>query len=507
MKKQLIKVVVSVGVFAFLSASGWAVSDPVRRGVVPLSSRRSGLVRSINPIDRSGNLVVTGNVRGGRHFRGVVPYNSTTDFSVPLPSSSLDSFFRRSASVDNLSLYRNNSVPFYSRTRTVTTMSPGLTKIIRPPGANIDRHRPRDSYGMLIPPSVQGLHKVTYKPLYKQRPLSKTSLEMGKLLSIKIANNPLHGEKTEEQYQVELKKLQLKLARLTERTKAIKQDKVTDNRQKLIKQDEHTKSLKELFEKQELQDQSSQEDVQPDIYEQMRQRYLDAEKFTDQLEAKRKAEEIKKAKKEGKPARKRRLEGESLEDREFEEDLKEESSIRYKSSKIDLATKAKAVMGPHKTFASFAKDNFNLSMKQAERYLQEGKYYKAADTYTMASLYKSGDPLAYAGKSHALFAAGEYMSSALFLSRALEIFPEYAKVKIDLVTMVGDRDTLEDRILDIDLWLEKSGAPEMNFLLGYIYFHIDRLEKAKEAIDAAYEEMSDIFAVAVLKEAIDEAAQ
>ena len=35
---------------------------PLGSGRVPASAGRSGLVRSPNPIDRSGNLVVTGNV-------------------------------------------------------------------------------------------------------------------------------------------------------------------------------------------------------------------------------------------------------------------------------------------------------------------------------------------------------------------------------------------------------------------------------------------------------------
>ena len=53
---------------------------------------QSGLIRSVNPIDTSRNLVITGNVRDGRHFRGIVPYGSTTDFGGTSPSSSFDSF-------------------------------------------------------------------------------------------------------------------------------------------------------------------------------------------------------------------------------------------------------------------------------------------------------------------------------------------------------------------------------------------------------------------------------
>ena len=82
------------------------------------------------------------------------------------------------------------------------------------------------------------------------------------------------------------------------------------------------------------------------------------------------------------------------------------------------------------------------------------------------------------------------MSSALFLSRTLEIFPEYARFKIDLVAMVGDRDKLESRIVDVEQWLQRSEAAELQFLLGYIYYQIGRLEKAKEALKEAYEKVS-----------------
>jgi tetratricopeptide (TPR) repeat protein len=172
---------------------------------------------------------------------------------------------------------------------------------------------------------------------------------------------------------------------------------------------------------------------------------------------------------------------------------------------LALSVRAKSIMGEHKTFASYSEDNFNQHMRAAEQYLKEGKYYRAADTYTLASMYKRNDPLAYAGKSHALFAAGGYMSSALFLSRTLEIFPEYARFKVDLVGMVGDRDKVESRIADIKLWIEKSDSAELQFLLGYVYYQIGRAGEAKKAINAAYKKLPDRPAVIALKKAIDSA--
>jgi len=182
--------------------------------------------------------------------------------------------------------------------------------------------------------------------------------------------------------------------------------------------------------------------------------------------------------------------------------LKETGNQFEKLSPEEISNKAKSILGEYKTFASYSQDKFNRYMLAGERYLKEGRYYLAADAYTLASVYKPENPLAYAGKSHALFAAGEYMSSALYLSRALTIFPEYARFKIDLISMVGDKDKLESRIADVKEWLTRSDSAELHFLLAYVYYQMDRPEEAKKSIDAAYAQMPDAPAVRALKDAI-----
>jgi len=158
----------------------------------------------------------------------------------------------------------------------------------------------------------------------------------------------------------------------------------------------------------------------------------------------------------------------------------------------------------YKSFAILSDDRFNQHIRAAEGFMKQGRFYRAADAYTLASIYKPNDPLGYAGKSVALFASGEYLSSSLFLARALEIFPEYAKVKIDLVGMIGDKDTVENRILEARDWMDKSDSGELEFLLSYIYYQMDRLEFARQSIEAAAKKMPDSPAVAAMKKAIDE---
>ena len=192
------------------------------------------------------------------------------------------------------------------------------------------------------------------------------------------------------------------------------------------------------------------------------------------------------------------------EEAEVEEDAEAETKIELGDETAQALSKARAkdILGKHKTFASYSKDKFNYYMRQAEERLKEGRYYSAADSYTMANVFKADDPLAFAGKSHALFAAGEYLSSSLYLSRAIETFPEYVMFKVDLAAMIPDKDVLENRIIEATEWQDKSNSAELQFLLGYVYYQLDKINEAKMAIDSAVEKMPESKAAAILKKVI-----
>ena len=114
-----------------------SVRSPVISSTVPQSSVSGGLVSTPNPMDNSINLVITGNVTGGKHFRGLVPYNSPTSFESQLGSSSLDSFLRYSAPgpIGGPANFRGSSGasylspghygPFFSPSGTVATLEAG----------------------------------------------------------------------------------------------------------------------------------------------------------------------------------------------------------------------------------------------------------------------------------------------------------------------------------------------------------------------------------------------
>ena len=68
-----------------------------------------------------------------------------------------------------------------------------------------------------------------------------------------------------------------------------------------------------------------------------------------------------------------------------------------------------------------------------------------------------------------------------------------------------DKDELERRIADAEERLDISGAAELQFLLGYVYYQTGELSAAKKAINAAYGKLPDSKAVDALKKAIEDA--
>jgi len=133
----------------------------------------------------------------------------------------------------------------------------------------------------------------------------------------------------------------------------------------------------------------------------------------------------------------------------------------------------------------------------------KGQYYKAADAYSLASAFNNSDPLVYAGRTHALFAAGEYMSSAFYLDRTLRIFGSYAMANIDMQAMIGDAELITKRLEELEKIQKQTESSELLFLQAYIYINNGQDYKAINAIDQLTEQQPDNPAISSLKFAID----
>ena len=577
--------------FGGFSGVGWAIENRFGPATVPPSSIRSGLVRSPNPLDTSGNLVMTGNIGGGRHFRGVVPYGARSEFGAVVGSSSLDSFLRRSAGSGDFGryLYTGEPTPYYSQTRTVTTTRSGQAGVVgRRTTRIVGRADERVALSSLSKKEallLRGLSFVQDRQSYNNLGLGRITLqEMEKAILADVAL--LQVETQSRRFTDAV----LQQARLKERSKELLQSEVAIKevgKGSLFAEDGKMRSEPERFGQELKQILLEAEHQREGSY--LRQRFLTGQRKEEAAEPRpfekpadldeslwlRSSERARTdtpelwdrkrdkgrlgtelipaesgtgeiaLREEGKldgfrpdyatgdrtgtlpnakrqvwsldvyEQMKRRVDGfHEVSDNRYAVGRESTSEIPGRSN----AQRAKAILGSHETLARFSEDKFNQHLRAAEGHLKEGMYYWAADVYTLASVYKPENPLAYGGKSHALFAAGEYMSSALFLSRALGNLAEYEKKlkaknkelrTVNSLALLAsglaliDRDKLESRVVDVEQWQQKSNSAELQFLLGYIYYQMGKLERAKEAVDEAYEKMPEAAAVIVLKKAID----
>ncbi|MBN2137820.1 MAG: hypothetical protein JW720_08435 [Sedimentisphaerales bacterium] len=596
-----------------LCSAGWSVenqairnpsvSNPAGVSTAPPSSLGEGLVTSPNPLDRSSDLSITGNVRRGRHFRDYVPYSSTTSFGDDLGSSSLDSFLRDSAGVEDIGDYRGKyqSQPYYSWSRTVTGAVPGRSGVYRPydygaGGSLGESYRMGTSlHGTDM--SLQDSSATGQLGRFE----SLTSGEISRLASGEARVGPQNETTSGELYRKQMEQLRLELMNMRRksagRTTAAEGEKedllrllpepgvnrtkpATDSAeelamtQKLLSRPETGKSgqgqsktpgekwrekVKEFsepksdFEFQSVDDLLSRykEDTNPtasegDKAEVESAGMTDIEKLTAQIaELKRKGSGQSAL---GSPAV--GTKGSVAEDGEVTDsptttasigsysrssarelpspgssadislpshtekvlanayghpDLRMSNSVgRVDSlSTNEIKLQANKIVAPYGSYESYNQARFRERMKEAAVFLKEGKFYQAANAFARASIFESKNPDALAGRSLALFGAGEYMSSALFLSRAIEASEEYAGSKIDIAVMMGDKNKLNSRIADAEEWLERSCASELEFLLAYMYYRTGNLDSAKESITTAAKEMPNSKAVKTLKKVIE----
>lgn len=509
--------------------------SPVGSGTAPVSSAGSGLVPSINPIDTSGNLVVTGHVGGGRHFRGVVPYQGTTDFmaspgSLQNTSGYFDSFLRRSAGAGDFGQYSGRTRPYYSPMETVTTTVPGSKTVFRGPTVGLGGITGERVSGLDLPREQLSYYQDSSVSQLGGRPMSMSRSELEQLMPSMIEQYPQGGEQPGKQAVERI------TAPSRDRPGYFSRDFAEEYQSRPGQVVDFNKPYSEPFAglgqpepngllRAGYRRQPGRSAAGGGEQRQAEQGGMLGQ-FSNTLEGVwgmdvydrmlwqmgKLPEDIAKLYGAG------QFEGiAEMPETTWQGDVNsglagidaELGETGKATTKGDLvagkdAVKVSALPSEYKSFAAYSVDKFNQHVRAAESYMKQGRYYRAAAAYTLASVYKPGDPLGYAGKSYALFAAGEYMSSALFLSRALEMFPEYAKVKVDIVAMVGDRDRVETRIADIRDWEGRSNAGELDFLLGYMYFELGRLEFAKNSVDSALKKMPDSAAVKALKQAIAE---
>jgi hypothetical protein len=481
--KKMLIMVLRVLAVVFFSKPCFALSDGIGDPTMPASSAQGGLVRSSNPVNNRSDSVITGNVSRGMQFHGLVPYRAATELGAPLSSEDISLFLRRSAST-NLSNSASPQ-PYYLSSSTVSPIIQGSRNLVlsSPSIGNADGI---GNYEVTELPKIQSSSKIAADtPLYdysRTRPLSYDSTDLERVITYDLLQ-----QRNKKELSNALQKASEELSKIAPEEAKPQSSLLTSEPAKPIEQPfEPIQPAQPAQPGQQPTAEAEQTASAKNVYEQM----------LEEIAA------ISQAQKAAKSDKQKAEEPNQTMVQEPQEKQKGPADLRSQYSQIDKET-AEAVVGIHKSFATESKDKFNYYMRSAEEFLKEGKYYRAADAYTLAGIYKPDDPLAFAGRAHALFASGEYMSSAYFLSRAVNIFPQYVKFKIDLNAMIPDKDKLESRIADIKLWIERTSSAELSFLLAYIYYQLDKTELAEEAIKFAAEKIPDSVSIAILKQAIE----
>lgn len=435
------------------------IGNPVQRSNTPSQSgqgQRFITQPGSNPYGNVGNDVVSGNVGGGRHFRGVVPYGSTFysgAYANTPGSRSVSNFVRRSQSPIVNDRNPGQTSSYYDPSRTVTTLhrpngTSGLTRPqTTPQGRSNQFVIPNQAFLMPLPPV--------------QRPLSSNNMDLEKILARQEQlREERDAQKTTEDEEPERRNF-FDVNLLQKPVQEIEKDNAEDQ----ADEDANIKITPERKLHMELQQEKN----------------------------------------------KAANEQESLPDDETGEP--EDGKPDILSTDSDLlpemdpgmlgSAEGRNVIGEHKTFDDLARHKFAAYMDIADTFVQEKKFYKAADTYSLAMIWQPNDARAYLGKSFALMAAGEYMSSAFFLSQAFELDPAVAQTKFDLAEYIGDRDTYENRELEIRTWQERSNSGELAFLLAYMSYQDHKSVRAVKAIKMAKEKMPDHPAVQLLDSMIN----
>ncbi|MEN8127176.1 MAG: hypothetical protein ABFR90_05135 [Planctomycetota bacterium] len=456
------KLILTITVLFLASTMCWAVENPnvsssfKAQNAPTRSGQPQRFITQDNPYGKTGNDIVTGNVGGSKHFRGVVPYGSSyynSGYARTRGSAAVNNFIRRSANPIANDRNPGQTRAYYDPHRTVSSMRrpDGTGRLSNPQLAA----QGRTTNPYIVPSPTQ---TVTMPPY--QRPLSTNNMDLDLILA------------RQEQLRQEAKKQADSLKKEPGGKMGFFDEPLTPE---LIKQKQEG-----------TQEQATDAAIEKDALSKLlaeNQKTIDEQIIAEPAEGDAESD----TSGEAQPA-----------DRTSpESDLVPRPDIKA------LANEGRKVLGEHETFASLADEKFANFMDAAEVFIEKEQFYKAADAYALAIIWKPEDARGYLGQSFSLFAAGEYMSSAYYLSRAFELNPEAATKQYDLDKFVDNRDVFESRIQEITTWQQRSGSGELAFLLAYLSYQDNKAVQAVNQIRKAKEAMPDEPSVILLKNIID----
>ncbi len=385
----------------------------------------------------AGNLFITGNVTGGKSFRGFVPYSSATQFQGTLGSSSLSSFERES-----INLHQIRSGYLYGRARPYfnpgSTILPLSARRYAIPGSSMPKTSTPSLNAAAIGSGGLGLphnYNIDVNKVHLPAGIRPSDVLVPSA-AINVYQQPIQSAETVGKGQARKYERE---AKFIERQKDSEQGINEPSVPGLLAEPSPSQGQ----ETQQVNQQGPKKSFSQMLMEQASQ----AEPIETSLVPKKEFAESAK-----------RLILES-----------KKRTIRNKGNRLatqPINEKANFVVT---SLAGESKDLFTQTMRSAQGLMIQGRFLLAYDEYLRAQAIQPKDPLPLFGQVHALIAAGKFKSAAKTLEEALERFDGFIRLRLKGERLIGSKSVLHRRANQLaDLLLRYPNNKQIKFLLGYL---------------------------------------
>ena len=449
-----------------------------------VGTRSVGQLKPYPPFDTSANLMITGNVTGGKQFHATIPYTSTSDFQESLQSTYLDSFLRLTQDSDLTTVRPPVYSPFYSPTATVTHTRLGQPSVVTSSGLT----------AMPLGNSVSPAEKTRATHLLSIDQIQDHSDDTA-LVKIEPTIIPDASVKTSDTSFLQPWQMPfldsealLSHSKLPDRLSDQEQDTTADTAKPTSQPDQSQDTA--IFSEPTVNPTvDAGNDSLPDS-ETVDSNSIPTSMITPDI-----LQDIKNSQSllNNLGSLKRTTTDSSISEESFISDANAPSSL--------LTTGA---LPANVSLHAFREAKYDTFIKTGEAYLRQGQFQLAENAYTLAGVYRHDDAEAWAGRSLALLAKEEYASSALFLKRALNIVPDYAKVRIDLPSLIGGIQAVRQHVKRLKAYQDNRRTPDLQILLTYVYLQMNDLGLAQGVLDKAVRSHPNDLTLKALQAAVTE---
>ncbi|NLE30439.1 MAG: tetratricopeptide repeat protein [Phycisphaerae bacterium] len=386
-----------------------------------------------------GNLYITGNVTGGKQFRGRIPYTDPTQFRGNLGSSYLSSFESEAPNLQRVESGMTGGVtmPFFNRSSTILPLS-AIRENYNTPGSSLPRTQ-------VLPQSPSYLTGATLERSYTQSMQEQLPAAI-RSSDVLVPNVAIPEVTPEEAYlrPMDTTKRETPEIPLAER-KRIEEQRISEEMM--------PEPMIETPEIQEINQAPADRDLSGWLKEQAEQAERASQSRLIAGPQQEYAESAKRLAVQGKEMRG----APGAATQPAKETLARAVRPSGQSGQVVVTT-----------LAGRGSEAFDLTMRSGHKLMNQGRFYDAYQVYVQAASIKPDDPLAVYGQANALIAAGEFRSAGERLRRAMEMFPKFVHLTIDGARLLGSKTILERRLGQVRNLSIKNDDRDLVLLAGYL---------------------------------------